>query len=140
MCALSKENAEVREELKKGRELTQELSKNVQKAREEAQKARREADEGRGEMKKWLASLGNEIHEGETRGRECLAKILGSITELFAKHNVSREDHKAIYREITMLETTIGSPVRGVVSEVVEKLRWELKSIFESLSEDSPRP
>jgi len=145
MSDMARENAEVRKEIGrlngKTQESWQELKRmrgEVQEAREETQRVRKEADEGRGELKKCLARMSNENRNGDLIGSKYLAAVMDSITRLVANHNVSREDHKSIYRELTMLETSMGSMVRGTVSEVTEKLRWELKRIFEALSEEAP--
>jgi len=143
----TKEDAEVKKELGRLCALVQEerderrkLLGEMQELRKETNRARREADEGRGEVKKWLARMGNENKEGERIGAKNLAIIMDSLTALHANHNVSREDHKSIYREITMLETAMGSTVKEAVAEAVGRLRLELKRIFESLAEDTPRP
>jgi len=141
----TRKNAAVREEMERARTSAQEergrweeMMREIRELKEEIVKARREAGEGTGEWKKWLARMGNENREGERTGYKNQAAIMDSLSKLFVNHNVSREDHKSIYREITMLETAMGSTVRATVSEVTEKLRWELKKIFESLAEDTP--
>jgi len=63
-----------------------------------------------------------------------------TITKTLLDHNEAQEDHKTIYREITTLETAMGSTVLGAVSKAVGELRRELKKIFEALSEGTPRP
>ena len=141
----TRENAEVRKDLERVRTAPQEesgrweeMTRETRELKEELIKARREAAEGTGELKKWLARMGNENREGERTGYKNQAAIMNSLSKLCVNHNVSREDHRSIYREITMLETAMGSTVRAAVSEVMEKLRWELKKIFESLAEDTP--
>jgi len=142
-----RENAEVRRELERMRTLAQEekgrqekMLEMVQELREETYRTRRETIEGVGGLKKWLAKLGNEIKEGELIGFKNQAMIMDSLSKLHLNHNVSREDHKSNYREITMLETAMGSTVKGAVAEAVGRLRLELKRIFESLAENTPRP
>jgi len=141
-----RENVEVREELERMRTLMQgekgrweKMLEIAQEYREETYKARRETSEGIGELKKWLARLGNENKEGGSIGFKNQAVIMDSLSKLHLNHNVSREDHKTIYGEVSMLETTMGSTVRNVVSEVMERLRLDLNSIFEALAEDMPR-
>jgi len=140
-----KENAEVRKEIgrlsekiQESREELKRMRGEVQEAREETQRVRKEGDEGRGELKKWLARMSNKNRNGELIESKNLAVVIESISRLLANHNVSREDHKSIYREITILETSMGSTVRGAVFEVTEKLRLELRRIFEALSEEAP--
>jgi len=147
MLDFTRENAEVKKELERMRMLAQgererweKMLEIVQELKEETYKARREASVGRGELKKWLAKLGNENKEGESIGFKNQAVIMDSLSKLHINHNVFREDHKSIYREITMLETAMGSTVKGAVAEAVGGLRLELKRIFDSLAEDTPRP
>jgi len=144
---MTRENTEVRKELERVRTLAQEererwdgMTGEIRKLREETTKARREAGEGIGEVKKWLAEMGNENRERERIGYKNQASIMDSLTKLCINPNVSWEDHRSIYREITMLETAMGSTVRAAVSEAVGRLRLELRKIFESLAEDTPRP
>jgi len=141
----TRENAEVRKELERMRALAQGERKGrekmfgeIRELREEVCKVRREVSKGTGEQKKWLARLGNEIKEGETIGYKNQAAVMDSLSKLHVNHNVIREDLRCIYREITTLETAMGSTVKGAVAEAVGRLRFELRRIFKSLSEDTP--
>jgi len=104
-----RENAEVRKEVERlgtlvqeGRDQRRELLEEVRRLNRETERVRREADEGRAELKEWLARLGNESRGGERIALKNQAAIMDSITRMMVNHNVSREDHKSIYREITM--------------------------------------
>ena len=143
----TRENTEVKRELERMCKLTQKeeerwekMLETVLELREETYRNRRETIEGIGELKKWLAKLGNENKNGESMGFKNQTVIMDSLSKLHLNHNVSREDHKSIYREITMLETAMGSTVKAAVAEAVGRLSLELKRIFESLAENTPRP
>ena len=134
-------NTEVREELeRREKERREKMLGTVQKLREETRKAWRGTNEDTGELKKWLARVGNEIKEGEAIGFKNQAAIMGSISNLLLNHNVSREDHKSSYREITTLETAMGSTVKEAVAKELRRLRLELEKTFDRLAMHTASP
>jgi len=141
-----RENAEVRKEVgrlgtlvQEGRDERRELLEEIRRLNRVTDRAGKKANEERAVLKEWLARLGNESREGERIVSKNQAAIMEAITRMVVNHNVSREDHKSIFREIRMLETAMGSTVKGAVAEAVGRLRMELKRIFESLVEHTPR-
>jgi len=108
--------------------------------KEELERVKREAIDGRGELKRWLAMMENDRKERDDRGAKYQMEVMKTLTKTLIDHNEAREVHKTIYNEIITLETAMGSTVLGAVSKATGELRWELKKIFEALSEDTPHP
>jgi len=66
--------------------------------------------------------------------------IMEVLSKILVNHNVARDDHKEIYREISTLEAAMGSTVRSATAGEVAGVRLDLKKIFDSFAEDTPRP
>ena len=149
MTAMTKENQWVRKELESLKEETRESRRGMEKYWDWS-KGKAETDEGnirgsweiREAMRKVKRALATMEEDGKRRVgniQSFLTRIMETLTKVLVNHNVSREDHKMIYREISTLEAAMGSTVRSATAGEVAGLRLELKKIFNALAEDTPR-